>query len=297
MQMVRVTDKTFYFDCPSIIGLYLLNNQECCLIDSGEKIEQAEEIESVLRERGYRVSAIVTTHFHPDHCYGHSWWQAKSGCTIYASSFDAALLENPEISPYSLYTAVPLPVLKNRFLLAPRCQVTHRIEAGPQVIGGQVFTAVDLGGHTPGHLGWVTPDGVLFAGDALLAPSVLDASKLNYTADVYQHIHSLDNLRQIPSQWVIASHGGILDPIDEAISVNLQAMENIISTIRRYLSPGGASLEDILAQLIVDWGLPLNHSQYYLYRATVSAYLAYLYQQREIRIHLNEGRMLFIRRS
>lgn len=293
MRLIQLTKDTFYFDLPSSVGLYLLNSHDCCLIDSGEKLEQVREMGDFLHNLGYEVKAILSTHFHPDHSFGHGWWQQHSNCDIYASLFDAAFLENPNLSPYSLYSAHPLRVLNNRYLLAPGCQVTHRVESGVQTIAGKEFIALSLPGHTPGHLGWVTPDQVLFAGDALLAPHILKTAKLNYTADVSKHINTLGCLQLSSYSPVIVSHGGQLDNLHDAVLINQQAMYAILNFIRALLAERSLSIEDTLAALVNEFGLPLNNSQYFLYRATVSAYLAYLCEERAAFIHLNQGRMFF----
>jgi len=293
MQVVQVARSTYYFDLPSVIGLYVFQDQTCCLIDSGEQTPPNAEVQNYLKQQGYQVKAILSTHFHPDHSAGHGWWQERQACAIYASPFEAALLENPELSPFSLYTASPLKVLKNRFLLAPRCQVTHRVNQGIQFIEGEEFAAVNLPGHTLGQLGWVTPDGVLFAGDSVIAPGILSISKLNYTADVGKHIHTLEDLNTSGYSQVITAHGGLLPDLAAAIAANQEAVELLLTKIRELLGSGELSIEDVVAALITELELPFNYSQYFLFRATVSAYLAYLCQQRAAITRLKEGRLLF----
>lgn len=294
MQAIQVAAATYYFDFPSIIGLYLLDDHNCCLIDSGEKIEHVQHVYACLHEQGYQVKAILSTHFHPDHCSGHGWLQNRQPeCAIYATSFEAAILENPELSPFTLYTAAPPKVLQNRYLLAPPCRVTHRIKPGITRINNQEFKTVDLAGHTLGHLGWVTPDGVLFAGDSLIAPAVLASTKMNYTADVGTHINTLNSLQTEPFAKVVSAHGGLLSDVPAAVIENQAAVKTLLLTIQELISVGSVSLEDIMAGLFEHLDLPFNHSQYYLIRATTSACLTYLYQQRLVATQLKSGRLLY----
>lgn len=45
-------------------------------------------------------------------------------------------------------------------------------------VDGRSFGLIPLPGHTPGHTGIVTPDNVLYVGDAVLSRRILQAAKL-----------------------------------------------------------------------------------------------------------------------
>ncbi|MGE5381692.1 MAG: MBL fold metallo-hydrolase [Methylocystaceae bacterium] len=294
MQVIQVGPATFYIDLPSIIGVYLFADHTCCLIDTGDQIEQIKQVNSYLHEHGYLVKAVLSTHFHSDHCAGHGWLQQQGPCAVYASPFEAAVLENPELSGFSLYTAAPLKVLNNRFLVAPSCQVTHRVNSGIHMINNQQFRAVALPGHTFGQLGWETPDGVCFVGDSLIAPHILKANKMNYIADVGMHINTLNGLKEAGITLAVAGHGGLLDDYLSVITANQQNVEIWLSSINEFIDGRSLSIEDVVAELYNRFQLPLNHSQYFTVRSTASAYLSYLYQQRQALTQLNQGRLTFI---
>lgn len=294
MQVVQVGPATFYFDFPSIIGLYLFADHTCCLIDTGDQIGQIEQINTYLHQHEYTVKAVLSTHFHPDHCAGHGWLQQQGFCAVYASPFEAAVLENPEISLISLYTAAPLKVLNNRFLIAPSCQVTNRVDPGMHMVNNQQFKAVSLPGHTFGQLGWVTPDGICFAGDSLIAPHILISNKMNYIADVGMHINTLKELKGSEFNKVVVGHGGLLNDFSAAIIANQQNIETWLTSIQEFIDGYSLSIEDVVAALYSRFQLPLNHSQYFTIRSTASAYLSYLCRQRQAFTRLNQGRLTFI---
>jgi glyoxylase-like metal-dependent hydrolase (beta-lactamase superfamily II) len=116
---------------------------------------------------GWQLEGIIHTHGHADHCGGNSYLQNKIRLPVYATAPEAALIENPELEPYYLYSAAPVKELQIRFLKAKPSRVASVIGEGPFEISGAVFEILSLKGHSPGHAGVVTPDDVCFLGDAI----------------------------------------------------------------------------------------------------------------------------------
>jgi hydroxyacylglutathione hydrolase len=104
--------------------------------DGPEYLRQAEA-------KGWRITQIWNTHWHPDHAGGNEAIQQATGCAIVA----------PAGEQYPIFG------------------VTRAVAGGDTVALG-AFTAavIDVGGHTLGHVAYHLPAaGIAFTGDALFA--------------------------------------------------------------------------------------------------------------------------------
>ena len=104
------------------------------------------DAEACLREadaKGWAITAIWNTHWHPDHAGGNAAIKAATGCMIVAPAIDA-----PKIA-----------------------EVDRTLVDGDVVrLGVHDARVIDVGGHTMGHIAYHLPDaGMAFVGDSLFA--------------------------------------------------------------------------------------------------------------------------------
>jgi hydroxyacylglutathione hydrolase len=104
--------------------------------DADEYLKQA-------GSKGWRITQIWNTHWHPDHAGGNAAIKAATGCTITAPAVDA-----PKIAG-----------------------VDRTVGQGDTVMLGEWRAEViDVGGHTNGHIAYHLPEaGLAFVGDSLFA--------------------------------------------------------------------------------------------------------------------------------
>lgn len=130
------------FPCLSDNYGYLLHDPE-----SGETAcIDTPDADACLREaaaKGWQITQVWNTHWHPDHAGGNAAIKAATGCTI--------------VGPQEV----------ERLGTAPDRVVSH----GDVVLLGDWEAAViDVGGHTAGHVAYHLPDAELaFVGDAVFA--------------------------------------------------------------------------------------------------------------------------------
>ncbi|MGX7895608.1 hydroxyacylglutathione hydrolase [Tsuneonella sp. HG222] len=130
------------FPCLSDNYGYLLHDP-----DSGETVcidtPDADEYLRQAAAKGWRITQIWNTHWHPDHAGGNEAIKAATGCTIAAPAVDA-----PKIAA-----------------------VDRTVSNGDTVtIGAFEATVIDVGGHTMGHCAYHLPEaGIAFVGDSVFA--------------------------------------------------------------------------------------------------------------------------------
>ncbi len=293
MGLVHLAGNTYCFNYPSIIGVYFFDSRSCMLIDTGRSKEHAIAVLKYLKERKIIVHSIFNTHHHADHCAGNQIIQKVSSCGIYASALEAALIENPLFAPLTLYSAYPPPVLKNKFLLASPSRVTHILKDGEQQINGVSFHLLDLKGHTLGHLGIVTPDGVAFLGDSLLADDIIENVSFPYLADTAGHFATLDYLESADFLSAVLTHSGQVVDLQRLVRRNRDVSRAVMNFILE-VTKEPQSREEIVSMLISKFSLPLSTTQYYLIHTTTSAFLSYLNSIKRIRLCLLDGVVKFI---
>lgn len=102
----------------------------------------AEAVLAAVKETGWTLALIMNTHWHPDHAGGNAAVKAATGCEI--------------VGPEEVTKIAPL---------------DRALTEGDEVrLGETVFRVIDTGGHTLGHISYVSDaDHVAFVGDTLFA--------------------------------------------------------------------------------------------------------------------------------
>ena len=103
----------------------------------------AEPVLEAAAARGWTISAIWNTHWHPDHTGGNAAIKAATGCTIIAPAAEAARIPTAD----------------------------RLVAEGDTVMLGAFQAAViDVPAHTAGHIAYHLPDAeIVFVGDTLFA--------------------------------------------------------------------------------------------------------------------------------
>lgn len=128
------------FPCLSDNYGFLLHDtlsQETVCIDTPDA-------EAYLREaasRGWQITQIWNTHWHPDHAGGNGAIKAATGCIVIAPEVDAPKIES----------------------------IDRTVRQGDAArLGDYTAHVIDVGGHTHGHIAYHLPEAqIAFVGDAL----------------------------------------------------------------------------------------------------------------------------------
>ncbi len=291
--LTRIAGNTYYLPAAVNIGVYNPEPGRCILIDTGIDDQSAKTILKAVRGENWQVSQIINTHSHSDHCGGNARIVQETGATVLASALEAAIVTNPYLEPFYLYTAAPPKELQSKFLQAKPSRVGQVVEA-EEVIDG--LRIVALPGHAPGLIGVATPDGVLFTGDAYFPPATLEKYYVPYFADVTTALATLGYLAGMDYAFYLPGHGTLETEIAATLRANRERLEQISAELLDRLAEP-QSKEDLVAALAVAHQIELNPTQYHLVSGSVSAHLSHLANQGRIIATFAAGRLLWARKD
>lgn len=274
------------------MGLYLFDDQSCLLVDSGATPASAQKILQLLGANSWTVYAIMNTHAHADHCGGNHHIQESTQCRIYASAIEAAFINNPVLIPYTMYSACPPQLLTGKFFMPQASRVSHIIKPGRRQIKGKRFEVLDLAGHSPGQLGIITPDRILFAGDSLISQEILTANHFLYLADPAKQLVSLELLKSGDYEQLYLAHGGLAQDTAGVIKANEDILKAILNIIMDIIARP-RSFENIIKEIIDRYGLQINRNHYFRLGNSISAFLSYLCNQGQARFYVDNHRLSY----
>ena len=74
-ELIQISEQSYYIQSPAKIGLVKLNEQDVCLIDSGNDKDAGRKVRQLLDANGWRLTAIYNTHSNADHIGGNKYLQ------------------------------------------------------------------------------------------------------------------------------------------------------------------------------------------------------------------------------
>lgn len=305
-RLERLGDRVWYLPGPVNRGVVVdPSGKECLLVDTGLDAGAARHLLRAVDEQGWRVAGVLTTHAHADHFGGNRAVAARTGAPVYCPAVEAGVLRHPAWEPAYLNAGASPPAeLRVKFFLAEPSPVDGTIAPGeplPAALDGWGIEVVDLAGHSLGMVGFAA-DGAIFCGDAFFDAAVVDQHGIPYLVDVGRALAALRRLEAVAGgdrAWLVASHGRAYRVPQESrgqLRHNLARVEAIAAAVVAGLASGPRSEGDLLAHVCTAFGVRVaNTGLYFLYRATVAAYLSYLQGQGVVRAHLDGARLLWER--
>lgn len=290
-ELMQVGQRTYYIHCPARMGIYVMDEHQVCLIDSGNDKEAGKKVLKILEANGWSLKMIINTHSHADHIGGNSFLQQRTGCRIYAPGAEQAFVQYPLLESSMLYGGYPMQELRNKFLLA---QESSAQELTQDVLPeGLLMKRLD--GHSMAMAAMQTCDGVWFLADSLSSEAVLQKYHVTYLYDVQGYLQSLETVKALEGRLFVPAHAEPCEDIRALADLNLQKAHEIMAfLLETCKEPRG--FEPLLKKLFGHYGLQLDFNQYVLAGSTLRSYISYLHDTGELQADF-EGGMLTWRRT
>lgn len=291
-ELIQAGERTYYIDCPSKIGIYKIDEERVCLIDSGNDKDAGKKVWKILEANGWKLDRILNTHSHADHIGGNYFLQQKSGCNIYCAGTDRILAEHPLLEPVMLYGGSPYKELRNKFLCAQPSQVQELTEeALPE---GMEMLRID--GHSFAMTAFRTEDGIWFVADGLTVERIMQKYHVSFLYDVAEFLNSLDKLEKLDGRMFIPSHGETVTQIAPLVQRNREKVYEIQAALREICAvPRGG--EEILKAVFDRYGLTMDTNQYVLVGSTIRSYLSWMKEKGELEQEFADNRLLWRRKE
>ena len=226
MELLHVLGSTYAAAATTaLLPVYKLTDRDIVLIDTGYAKLDRSALTNLIDENGWRVRAVLCSHAHWDHTGNVRYLQQRYGAQAAISLIEAGISVNPD-SYRANYVA--LTYGKSRELFLEECFTADRV-IFPQDdhidVDGARFGVLPLPGHSAGHIGFVTPDGVAYIGDCLLDSHEIAGAKLPTSMYIARDLESKESLRSADYPAYILAHKQVItDPaqlpvlIDENIA-------------------------------------------------------------------------------
>ncbi|MBS4023766.1 MAG: MBL fold metallo-hydrolase [Dethiobacter sp.] len=292
LQLTIVKGNTYFIPGAINTGV-IINGKECLLIDTGLDRQAGRQILRCLRDNNLFPKVIINTHSHADHYGGNAVIREEAGVRVFASSLEKAVIENPYLEPFYLFSAAPTKHLATRFLMAECCPVDGVLKEGFFSDSGFGAEIILLPGHSPGQLGVVTGDGVIFTADAYFSEKIIAKYGMPYCADVTAALDTLQLLQQSGYGHYVPCHGEPSEKPFATVLRNTAVIEETLEQIIAILQGGGSTREEVLAALTMQNGRTLDPVQYVLNHGTVTACLSHLHKTGVVEYVFHEGKMLW----
>lgn len=287
-ELEQVGAGSYYVNCPAKIGLYVTEQKEAYLIDSGNDKDAGKKVRQILEREGWQLKAIFNTHSNADHIGGNRYLQTQTGCRIYAPGIDCAFTRHPVLEPAFLYGGYPCGALRHKFLMAQESDAEYLDEhALPKGI-----QSIPLPGHFFDMVGFRTKDDVVYLADCLMSEDSLKKYGIGFIYDVAAYLDTLEKVKEMRAAMFVPAHAPATDVIAPLADLNIGKVSEIAETIVTFLKEP-MMFEPLLKLLFERYGLTMNFEQYALVGSTVRSYLSYLADAGRIQARFDKNCLLW----
>ena len=205
----------------ALMPVYKLTDTDIVLMDTGYARLDRSALVNLVEDNGLHLRGIICSHAHFDHTGNVRFLQQRYGCQAAAQIIEAGISVNPDA-----YRAnyVALTYGKSREYLLEECfpaDVIIPADAEHLDFCGARFGILQLPGHSAGHIGVVTPDGVAYLGDCLIDEEQIAAAKLPTSMFIARDLESKESLRNLRRPAYIIAHKQVLTDIGPLIDRNI----------------------------------------------------------------------------
>lgn len=293
--IIHILGDTYVIDTgDQYVPFYDLGEGNIVLLDSGYK-EDMGLIEGAISSKGYRVAAIACTHAHVDHAGNNAYFREKYGCLIVMPELEALLTSNvlnlKLMNQYLSMTDI------NERVGHIICETDIRVplEDTKVELFGKILRFIPTVGHTTAHMSIVTPDDVIYLGDAIISTEVLSGMKLPYMFSVLDYIETLKVIQNFTFKKYLIAHRGSSDEIWSIARKNIEGCMARIEIIYSLID-FPMTMEDIFKAAVNEFYINVGTIKKHLViERMFKPYADYLFDTGRIKRILDKGFLKYIR--
>jgi glyoxylase-like metal-dependent hydrolase (beta-lactamase superfamily II) len=314
LQTALLTDHFVHPICiatPFAVGdvfCYLIVDEKVVLVDCGQYTDEAfEYLKRQFKEQGLKLSdldEIWLTHGHPDHFGQVRRLVEQSGAQVYGHSKERANFSGNDdgdlFEDFFNCHHIPSRMIDNMVEQLDWLQRFQQpvepewVEEGDKLSSGALTVTVKhTPGHAPGHLVFVSDQGVLFGGDLLLSHISTNAL-INFDPDTGRRNQSLLQYRK-SLQWireqeemVLPGHGKIIQEIPNVANHHLSEHEQRYKRIQQMLAEAPKGLLEISMDMFPE---AIKEGAIFLVLSEVIGYLDWGLEEGTIQVE--ESKMIY----
>jgi glyoxylase-like metal-dependent hydrolase (beta-lactamase superfamily II) len=283
MKLVKLCGDTYYVPGLTNIGVY-----GDYVIDPGKNENVDWEKPEVSFGRAIRYALI--THGHNDH-FWHASDLRNRGAKVYAPAGERPMIESIDIHVNGFFLWVKPPEgMKPWYFRGTPCPVD-----GPVEEPDMPLKIVPLPGHTDWQAGYMTPDGVLMAGDALAAKKAWEKAFIVYNTSVPLTRRTLKELMDTDADMVLPSHTEPLtrEETVELAEANLKGLDRVENAVLNAISGSGLSTEEVVSKVCLGFKLREDFNVQLVAETVVRSFLYSLYDDGSVDYELKGHKVLW----
>jgi glyoxylase-like metal-dependent hydrolase (beta-lactamase superfamily II) len=283
MKLVRIAGDTYYVPGMTNIGVY-----KDYVIDPGKN----DHVDWKHPEASFnrKINHALITHGHDDH-FWHAADLRNSGARVYAPAGERKFIEDIDAHAKGFFMWVRPPEgMKPWYFRGTSCPTDCIVEAVEMPL-----EVVPLPGHTEHQVGYMTPDGVLIAADALVDKRTWATQGIFYYTDIPDARRTLKGIMDTDAEWVLSTHTELLtaEKAAELAEANLQGLDRLGQIVLDAIGKDSSSTESVVGKVCLSLNMKDEFSVHLVGETTVRAFLHALYESGSIGYELKGHKVMW----
>lgn len=283
MKLMQISKHSYYLKNSTNIGIFMFNDKDCLLVDTSYPGDKGKKLLEYLKEEKLNVKYIINTHGHIDHFGANELLAKNFSLQVFASPFEAAFISYPDLSHSFLTSAKPFSSLQTGL----KGMEVNKITQNNIYFNDFDFNIIDLPGHSKGHIGVLSKDKVLYAGDSLMGKEVVEEIKLPYFYDIDLFKKSLNKIKNLVQKGkintIVPAHGSLVKSnYGKIIDKNIKKVDYLLKFLLEILNNSPLSLEKIMQEFTNRLKLKSGIPNHFISRACIMAFLSYLIDNNKV---------------
>ena len=260
MEFKQVKGNTYAIDATAgTLVFYKTGEHDGILIDTGYAREDREPLVQLFELSGVRPVGIIISHTHYDHAGNAEYLKYRSPCPLMASLAEAGTASS--VMAYRCAYPAMTPEELDQ-MLGNECFIADQVIMPGQRIAmfcGVPFGVLPLYGHTPGHIGIITPDHVAYIADTLMSEEVMAKAKMPTALCREDDLKSKRSLRALQCDAYVLAHRGVYEDISDLIDKNIDLILERAEMVYQCLE-GDMSEEEWVRAVYTHMGMRTQHA-------------------------------------